>query len=134
MGGGGPLWYAKAALRDRVAFQVVSQLVHEEVSVGGKRFSDRQRQLTEEKQVDFMPNFAGLAVGCPSILALRGVGFMKKYPRIMILLPALPFYVVPYQMVYHAREAAYLLEMMREAKSSKFAGRLRKAFESSATM
>mmetsp|Transcript_111937 Transcript_111937/g.176305 ORF Transcript_111937/g.176305 Transcript_111937/m.176305 type:complete len:151 (-) Transcript_111937:99-551(-) len=121
--------YAVAAVQDREAFSEVREEVHREIQAGGKRFSERQLQLTDHQQRDFVPTFAGLAGGCSSIAAFRRIGFFSKYPRIMILIPAIPFYIFPYQAFYYTREAQYLVQMMREDKSSKFAKRLRSKFE-----
>eukprot|EP00434_Breviolum_minutum_P012007 symbB.v1.2.010588.t1/scaffold686.1/size316167/7 len=52
----------------------------------------------------------------------------KKQKEFLVLAPAIPCYVMAYQVSYHAREAEYLIEMMREDRQ-KFAKRLRAKFE-----
>jgi len=124
-------WHISAAVRERESLDEVRREVHDEIGNGGKRFSERQRELTDWQQRDFVPTLTGIAGGCGGIAALRWFGVMAKSSRWMIVLPALPFYIVPYQFMFHAREAEYLVSMMREDKSSKFAKRLRSTFEAS---
>mmetsp|Transcript_87271 Transcript_87271/g.244939 ORF Transcript_87271/g.244939 Transcript_87271/m.244939 type:complete len:151 (-) Transcript_87271:140-592(-) len=129
----GGLWQlARVSVLERGAFAAVRREVYDEIQDGGRRFSERQRDLVGWQQVDFVPTFAGIAGGCGSIAAFRKLGFMGKSARIMILLPAIPFYVLPYQAVHHMRESRYLVEMMREDKTSKFARRLRNIYADAA--
>mmetsp|Transcript_2996 Transcript_2996/g.7660 ORF Transcript_2996/g.7660 Transcript_2996/m.7660 type:complete len:148 (+) Transcript_2996:54-497(+) len=126
-------WYAHAAVVDRHAFEEVRMEVEEEVREGGRRFSVRQRELTEWAQTDFVPTMGGIAGGCTGIELMRRLGFMSSYHRLFLLLPAIPFYIWPYQVLYYTREARYLVEMMREEKSCQFARRLQKIFQASAS-
>eukprot|EP00928_Gymnodinium_smaydae_P037735 TRINITY_DN26155_c0_g1_i1.p1 TRINITY_DN26155_c0_g1~~TRINITY_DN26155_c0_g1_i1.p1 ORF type:complete len:166 (+),score=41.49 TRINITY_DN26155_c0_g1_i1:51-500(+) len=129
----GGLWQlATTAFREREAFQAVRQELHEEVVAGGKRLSERQRELVGWQQVDFVPTFAGIGGGCAGIMLLRRLGVMATSHKLAILLPALPFYVFPYQATYYVRDARYLIEMMRETETAKFARRLRRVYEESA--
>eukprot|EP00439_Symbiodinium_sp_Y106_P038303 s4108_g4.t1 len=48
--------------------------------------------------------------------------------RLVVLAPALPCFMLPYQVAFHIRETEYLIEMMREDRP-KFAKRLRTKFE-----
>eukprot|EP00927_Polykrikos_kofoidii_P080608 TRINITY_DN77502_c0_g1_i1.p1 TRINITY_DN77502_c0_g1~~TRINITY_DN77502_c0_g1_i1.p1 ORF type:complete len:149 (-),score=21.16 TRINITY_DN77502_c0_g1_i1:115-561(-) len=121
-----------AAFHERDAFEAVRSEVHTEVREGGRRFSDRQRELISWQQVDFVPTFAGIVGGCGGIHFIRKFGFWAKSHRLMVLLPAIPCYVLPYQAMYYFREARYLTEMMREDKSSKYSRYLRRVFEDAA--
>mmetsp|Transcript_65123 Transcript_65123/g.187175 ORF Transcript_65123/g.187175 Transcript_65123/m.187175 type:complete len:149 (-) Transcript_65123:62-508(-) len=122
-------WHFRAAVQERAAIHEVRSEVHDEIGTGGKRFSARQRELVDWQQRDFVPAIGGIVGGCSSIALMRRLGVMAKSPRFMIVVPALPFYIVPYQVFYYAREAEFLVEMMREDKSSKFAQKLRASFE-----
>eukprot|EP00747_Dinoflagellata_sp_TGD_P178659 gnl/TRDRNA2_/TRDRNA2_28004_c0_seq1.p1 gnl/TRDRNA2_/TRDRNA2_28004_c0~~gnl/TRDRNA2_/TRDRNA2_28004_c0_seq1.p1 ORF type:complete len:151 (-),score=29.85 gnl/TRDRNA2_/TRDRNA2_28004_c0_seq1:61-513(-) len=123
---------AQAVVTDREAFAEVRAQVHTEIINGGKNLSKRQRTLTEQQQVDFVPTIAGILCGLAGISVFRSIGLFRKSNRLLILLPAIPCYVVPYQAVYHYREAVFLMEMMREDQSCKLAKRLRASFEAKA--
>mmetsp|Transcript_15006 Transcript_15006/g.43021 ORF Transcript_15006/g.43021 Transcript_15006/m.43021 type:complete len:148 (+) Transcript_15006:69-512(+) len=123
------VWLARATIRERDALTEVRQELHEEIRNGGKLLSERQRELTGWQQQDLVPAMAGIVGGCGGIAAFRKLGFLAKSKKVLILLPALPCYILPYQFLYHVRETEYLVEMMREDRSSKFARNLRSTFE-----
>mmetsp|Transcript_24449 Transcript_24449/g.42787 ORF Transcript_24449/g.42787 Transcript_24449/m.42787 type:complete len:150 (-) Transcript_24449:15-464(-) len=127
-----PKTYVLGAFFDRAALNICRSEVHEEIRAGGKRLSKRQLELTDLQQRDFVPTLVGIFGGCAGISVFRKVGFFSKYHRLAIILPSLPCYVLPYQATFHVREAVYLVEMMREDKSNKFARSLRKKFEANA--
>mmetsp|Transcript_46235 Transcript_46235/g.93281 ORF Transcript_46235/g.93281 Transcript_46235/m.93281 type:complete len:153 (-) Transcript_46235:175-633(-) len=122
-------WLARATVREQEALAEVRREVHEEIRNGGKRLSERQNELTGWQQRDLVPAITGIVGGCGGIAAFRKFGFMAKSKKWMILLPALPCYILPYQLFYHVRETEYLVEMMREDRSGKFSRKLRSVFE-----
>eukprot|EP00931_Biecheleriopsis_adriatica_P124216 TRINITY_DN99325_c0_g1_i1.p2 TRINITY_DN99325_c0_g1~~TRINITY_DN99325_c0_g1_i1.p2 ORF type:complete len:151 (+),score=28.68 TRINITY_DN99325_c0_g1_i1:45-497(+) len=122
------LWILKSTVQEQEPLAVVRQEVHAEIVEGGKAFSERQQELTRWQQADFAPTILGLIGGCGAITLCRRYGFLKKGPRLMVLIPAFPCYIIPYQVSFHVRETEYLIEMMREDRQ-KFARRLRKKFE-----
>ncbi|CAJ1403006.1 unnamed protein product [Effrenium voratum] len=121
-------WLAQVAVREQEGLREVRKEVHAEIEQGGKAFSERQRELTSWQQGDVVPTLLGLFFGCSCIMLCRRLAFFGKAPRPLVLVPAVPCYLVPYQVSYHVREAEYLIEMMREDKQ-KFAKRLRAKFQ-----
>mmetsp|Transcript_58819 Transcript_58819/g.108644 ORF Transcript_58819/g.108644 Transcript_58819/m.108644 type:complete len:147 (+) Transcript_58819:35-475(+) len=127
------LTYAKAAVTDLHAFKEVRVEVEDELKMGGNRLSERQRELTDRRGTDIVPIIGGTIGGCAGVELVRRMGILAKYNRLFLLAPAVPAYIWPYQVLFYAREAQYLVEMMREEKTNKFARRLRKIFEASAS-
>eukprot|EP00929_Paragymnodinium_shiwhaense_P045340 TRINITY_DN23176_c0_g1_i2.p1 TRINITY_DN23176_c0_g1~~TRINITY_DN23176_c0_g1_i2.p1 ORF type:complete len:175 (+),score=16.05 TRINITY_DN23176_c0_g1_i2:81-527(+) len=126
--------FAKAVLQERDAFEAVRQEIYDEIRDGGKKLSERQKEITEWQQVDFVPTLLGIAGWVLCIKMCRRTGFLSppKHNMFMAGLPAIPCYVVPFQTLYYYREARYMVEMMREDKTSRFATKLRKIYQENA--
>uniref|UniRef100_A0A7S1FH49 Uncharacterized protein n=1 Tax=Noctiluca scintillans TaxID=2966 RepID=A0A7S1FH49_NOCSC len=118
-----------AAFSDRDAFTEVRNEVEAEIGNGGNRLSQRQMELIRQAQIDAVPTLVGTAGGCGGIWLARTFRFFPRMHRAWAILPAIPCYIVPYQISYYFRDTVFLVEMMREDKSSNFAKRLRRTFE-----
>ncbi|CAK0897760.1 unnamed protein product [Prorocentrum cordatum] len=122
-------WLATATVRERDALDAVRQSILD-IEDGGTLFTERQKDLTKWQQSDMSPAFSGLVGGCASIAVFRRLGLFTRGPKMMIILPAMPFYVLPYQF----SAVADLVEMMREEKNGRFARQLQKTFRAASAV